>query len=41
MRDALEEAFDRSVSDTAMAWRAHLARLSTPAPGVEPVGGEV
>jgi hypothetical protein len=37
-RDALEDSFDRKVSDTAHAWRAHLERLSTPAPGVAPVG---
>jgi hypothetical protein len=36
-RDALEDAFDRSLSDTAMAWRRHLERLSTPDPGVAPV----
>jgi hypothetical protein len=36
-RDALEEAFDRSLSDTATVWRAHLARLSTPVSAVAPV----
>jgi len=39
-RDALEEAFDRSLTDTAHVWRTHLAHLSTPAPGVAPVHGE-
>jgi hypothetical protein len=38
-RDALEDSFDRSLSDTAHAWRRHLARLSTPDPGVAPVEG--
>ena len=33
-RDALEDSFDRRLSDTAHAWRAHLERLSTPDPGV-------
>jgi hypothetical protein len=37
-RDALEDSFNRSVSDTAHAWRAHLAQLSTPDPGVARVG---
>jgi hypothetical protein len=33
-RAALEDSFDRSLSDTAHAWRTHLERLSTPEPGV-------
>jgi hypothetical protein len=37
-RDALEDSFDRPVSDTAHAWRAHLERLSTPDPGVARAG---
>ena len=37
-RDALEDSFGRSLSDTAHGWRQHLERLSTPEPGVEPVG---
>lgn len=37
-RDALEESFGRSLSDTAHAWRTHLERLSTPEPGVARVG---
>jgi hypothetical protein len=36
-RDALEDSFGRPLSDTAMAWRQHLERLSTPDPGVAPV----
>jgi hypothetical protein len=37
-RDALEDSFDRPVSDTAHAWRRHLEQLSTPAPDVAPLG---
>jgi hypothetical protein len=37
-RDALEDSFNRSVPDTAHAWRTHLERLSTPDPGVARVG---
>jgi hypothetical protein len=33
-RDALEDSFDRALSDTAHAWRTHLERLATPEPGV-------
>jgi hypothetical protein len=36
-REALEDSFGRSVSDTAMAWRQHLEWLSIPDPGIEPV----
>jgi hypothetical protein len=37
-RDAVEDSFDRSMADTAHAWRQHLEFLSTPEPGVAPVG---
>lgn len=38
-REALEEVFDRRLSDTAHVWRTHLDQLSRPAPDVEWVGG--
>ena len=37
-RDAVTDSFERSVGDTAHAWRTHLERLATPEPGVTPVG---
>jgi hypothetical protein len=33
-RDAIEDSFDRSVSDTAHLWRNHLEQLATPEPGM-------
>jgi hypothetical protein len=33
-RDALEESFDRRLSDIAHRWRMHLEQLATPEPGV-------
>jgi len=33
-RDAVTDSFERSMPDTAHAWRTHLERLATPEPGV-------
>ena len=33
-RDAVTDSFERSMSDTAHAWRTHLEQLATPDPGV-------